>query len=539
MAKKETLYKTSMNVGSGIFLKSSVVKKTAGLLVTMLLLSALMPVLAFAGVNFGNVTFKNGTVSGSVYVTDSVYTDVYDGKIWITINQSNGVSSVVYATYKESVSGVVYYDFKQESVTGATYVDLTGSYKSIADDVYYDSVTKRVYRSKSSGGGGIGYIPTGLADINGVVSASALIDAFKGKTTVEIEITGDVATLPASALAEIAKSTTGATVVIKNKTGSYAIPLSALNYDELAKELGSTLANTNITVQIKALTGDAAKPVTDAIAELGGKSAAPAVDFTVSAVGNNKTVAVKDFGSTYAVRTINADNAFGKNVTGVLYNPETKKLTFVPATFADKVATLKSTSNSIYTVVELDKSFSDVTGTWSEEYVESMANKLIVEGYETGLFQPNKAISRAEFAALVVRALGLSNKTATSNFSDVAAGAWYANAVAVAAEAGIIKGYGDDTFRPTAEISRKELAAMVVRASEYAGTKLAADTSALAAFKDASGLGWAEAEVSAAVKAGIVNGLSASVLAPNGTATRAEAATMLQRFLANAKFINE
>uniref|UniRef100_UPI0018F530A2 S-layer homology domain-containing protein n=1 Tax=Paenibacillus alkalitolerans TaxID=2799335 RepID=UPI0018F530A2 len=195
---------------------------------------------------------------------------------------------------------------------------------------------------------------------------------------------------------------------------------------------------------------------------------------------------------------------------------------------------------SIYTVVELDKSFSDVTGTWSEKYVESMANKLIVEGYETGLFQPNKAITRAEFAALVVRALGLSNKTATSNFSDVAAGAWYANAVAVAAEAGIIKGYAEDnTFRPNAEISRKELAAMVVRASEYAGTKLAADTSALAAFKDAGKLGWAEAEVSAAVKAGIVNGLNASVLAPNGTATRAEAATMLQRFLANAKFINE
>src|SRR5690606_11235384 len=142
------------------------------------------------------------------------------------------------------------------------------------------------------------------------------------------------------------------------------------------------------------------------------------------------------------------------------------------------VATLKSTTNSIYGVVQFNKTFPDVAAHWGKGYVESVANKLIVEGYEDGTFGPDRSITRAEFATVIVRALGLSSKKGTASFSDVKSGDWFANAVAVAAEAGIVKGYEDGTFQPNKVITREELAAMVVRASAFAGKDLSVSPSA-------------------------------------------------------------
>ncbi len=388
----------------------------------------------------------------------------------------------------------------------------------------------------------------GVIKVSNSVAAEALAKAFEGRTNVTIEVKGDNVAIPGSVLEEAAKKE-GASVTIVAEDGStYTLPLSVLDFNKLAAELGVDLAGLNIKVQIKKLSDAEARPVTDAISAIGGNALAGIVDFSVTAEGNGKSVKVNNFGKTYVSRSVNVNKAVDpKSVTGVVYNEETGALTFIPATFAtidgQTVATLKSTSNSIYTVVELNNSFADVKGKWSEEYVVPMANKLIVQGYEDGSFGPDRSITRAEFAALVVRALGLSNRTATADFTDVNASAWYANDVAIAAEAGIIKGFEDGTFRPTAEITREQLAAMVVRASEFAGKDLSVaaseQASILAKFRDASNIGWAKAEVAAAVKAGIVQGLKADFIGSKNTATRAEAATMLYRFLLNAEFINE
>jgi N-acetylmuramoyl-L-alanine amidase len=166
-----------------------------------------------------------------------------------------------------------------------------------------------------------------------------------------------------------------------------------------------------------------------------------------------------------------------------------------------------------------------------------------VEGYENGSFGPDQSITRAEFATLVVRALGLSAKMARADFSDVTAGDWYANAIAVAADAGIVNGYEDVTFRPNAVTTREELAAMVVRASAYAGTELSVSASKaatiLAGFSDANSIAWAKGEIAAAANAGLVTGFEAGTVRAADTATRAQASAMIQRFLVNADFINE
>src|SRR5690606_20056783 len=117
-----------------------------------------------------------------------------------------------------------------------------------------------------------------------------------------------------------------------------------------------------------------------AVESFGGSSIGSAVDFTVSVEANGESVAITDFDSVYVTRTINNIDA-DSNATAVLYDPESGDLSFIPASFKDGKAVLKSTTNSIYAVAEFDFSFDDVNGHWSQEAVETIANKLIVEGY--------------------------------------------------------------------------------------------------------------------------------------------------------------
>jgi len=376
-------------------------------------------------------------------------------------------------------------------------------------------------------------------DPNGAVSATQLSAAFAQSTTVTITLRGESATLPVSALKS---APAGSVIAIKSETGSYHLPVSEIDYDALAARLGVDADSVEISSLIAAVTDEEEEAVEDAAQSVGGNYLA-AVEFSIEAKSGNNSVAITDFGSTYVERTINVDA--DSSATGVLYDPATGEFSFIPATFANGVATLKSTTNSIYAVLKLDNNFVDVNGHWSETHVESMANKLIVEGYEDGTFGPDRQITRAELATLIVRALGLSSKTtaAAADFSDVASGDWFANAVALAADAGIVHGYEDGTFQPNKVITREELAAMVVRASAFAGTNLSVEaseaSSILASLEDADSIVWADAEIAAAVDAGIVQGYKDGTFGAVKTATRAEASTMIRRFLAKAGFIND
>jgi hypothetical protein len=187
-------------------------------------------------------------------------------------------------------------------------------------------------------------------------------------------------------------------------------------------------------------------------------------------------------------------------------------------------------------------SFKDLAGHWSKKEVEALASNLVVKGTGDNMFSPNRNITRAEFAALIVRALGLDATGTTSSFTDVAAGKWYTAAVATAAKAGIITGYVDGTFKPNANVSRSEISAMISRALKYAGKDVTLSatqvSAALAKFSDAGTLGWAKSDVAVAVSEGLINGQSANKLAGSSLASRAEASTIVYRFLGNVGFIN-
>ncbi|WP_168735463.1 S-layer homology domain-containing protein [Cohnella fermenti] len=167
----------------------------------------------------------------------------------------------------------------------------------------------------------------------------------------------------------------------------------------------------------------------------------------------------------------------------------------------------------------------DIQGNWAQASIERAVNLNLVTGYTDGTFKPNATINRVEFTAIIVRALGLQPAQSTLAFADSdKVQAWAKQYVQQAVEAGIINGFDDQTFRPSANISRVELAVMLVR-----GLKLELEEGDLS-FKDASAIpAWAKAYVATAVKYGLLQGSTDGSFNPAKEATRAEAITVALR----------
>ncbi|MBX5464375.1 MAG: S-layer homology domain-containing protein [Clostridia bacterium] len=219
-------------------------------------------------------------------------------------------------------------------------------------------------------------------------------------------------------------------------------------------------------------------------------------------------------------------------------DPATGSLTYVGGRVrGDRVeADLAHFSN--YAVLAYDVAFRDVpAGYWAQQDIEMMASKHVVNGIAPGLFAPEQSLTRAQLAAMLVRALGLTvDPAATAPFKDVQPGQWFAAEVATAYRAQIVNGYPDGTFQPNRLVSRQEIAAMLVRAArlrrsvpELTGAQAAA---VLARFADQAQVAtWARVEMAAAVQLGLVQGRTATSLAPTAQTKRSEAATLMRRVM--------
>ena len=150
-----------------------------------------------------------------------------------------------------------------------------------------------------------------------------------------------------------------------------------------------------------------------------------------------------------------------------------------------------------------------------------------IVGYGNGQVRPQNAITRAEVATIFFRLLTddvrEENFTSTNKYTDVAAGAWYNNAVSTLSAMGIITGYPDGTFRPNAYITRAEFAAIAAR-FDADGDKT------LAAFSDIANH-WAKDEISVAYNNGWVDGYPDGTFGPQRNITRAETVTLVNRVL--------
>jgi hypothetical protein len=175
--------------------------------------------------------------------------------------------------------------------------------------------------------------------------------------------------------------------------------------------------------------------------------------------------------------------------------------------------------------------FTDLTGHWAAAEIGLAVKLGIASGMSPTEFAPDQNITRAQFATLLTRALGLKDTTSIqSRFSDVTTDAWYFNSVNSAAEAGLVSGYSPTTFGPNDLITREQMAVMISNALTYKNKQVNSSNLVLKKFQDRGQISsWAVPGVSVAANLKIITGRSADTIAPRHNATRAEGTAMILR----------
>ena len=178
--------------------------------------------------------------------------------------------------------------------------------------------------------------------------------------------------------------------------------------------------------------------------------------------------------------------------------------------------------------------FTDVvSGSWYYDSVAYVYEKGLMGGTGDGLFAPDLITTRGMIVTILYRLAGSPAATAAAGFADVAAGAWYADAVNWANANGIVTGYGDGRFGPEDTITREQMAVILYRYARSLGKDMSAAAD-LSAYTDAAGIGeYAVEAVGWAAAKGLLTGTDAGALLPSGSATRSQAAALLMRFCEN------
>ena len=178
--------------------------------------------------------------------------------------------------------------------------------------------------------------------------------------------------------------------------------------------------------------------------------------------------------------------------------------------------------------------FADVhQGDWFYEMVKYVAENGYMSGTGDNMFSPNASLSRAMVAQILYAMEGKPAVAASGKFTDVADGDWFASAVNWAAENSIVAGFEDGAFQPNANVTREQLALILAGYAKLKGQNTAA-TVDINSFSDgASVSSWAADGVRWAVEKGIISGKPGNLIDPQGTATRAEMATMIRNLKTN------
>ncbi len=497
-----------------------------------------------------------GTVFGEERYIPTAWSSTESGKSGVfTVNgqeYSSRYTTASAGTYTITAT------FQKQSWDGTAWIDGTADTKSVSLTVIAPVDEEP---SPSTGGGIPGTVtPAGSVGAtvttqeNGQTVTTISVDSSKLEQRLIQAGQGGTITIPVDTAADkvvveltgdMLKSMGTKAAVLELQTGkaTYTLPAAQIQMEDIARQLGaqSELKDIKLHITIAAPAADTVKQVQNMAQQQGYQLAAEPVEFKITAASGNKTADVSTF-SGYVERTIVLPDGTvpGKVTTGIVLNAD-GSFSHVPTSIVliggKYYATINSLTNSTYAVIYSPKTFADVTAHWAKDTVNDMASRLIMEGSGEGRFEPDRDITRAEFAAVMVKGLGLMRPgTGKDVFQDVAKGSWYYDAVAIAYANGIIDGYEDGTFGPMSTITREQAMVMTARAMKLTGLKaeLTANEAEqlLAGFTDAGeAADYAKLSMAACLKTGIMTGRDNDTAAPKSNITRAEVAVIVKRLL--------
>lgn len=341
------------------------------------------------------------------------------------------------------------------------------------------------------------------------------------------------ASLTSTQLVTLGKAAAGSSLIVSNTGSSLALPVSALK---------NVPAGAGIEVIISSQ-AEASGTFTGKLK--GSNVIGTPVGFEANIVTGGKSQSLKVAPGQFISRSFTVPGQIDSNTAGVLYTANGNVYP-VPSVFTKQadgstVVKVSRPGFSTYAAATRPVSFEDISSSYAQSEIQSLANKLLINGTTDTTFSPKKNVTRAEFAALVTRALGLTPGTA-GPFSDIPAGSWYSGDVAAAYEAGLITGRSSDKFDPNANISRQEIAVVLGKAVDLLQIKAAADGPARTPYHDASSFaGYAKDNIEKVSAAGIINGEAikgSSYFQPNAPTTREASAKVLHVLLQKASLIN-
>lgn len=329
---------------------------------------------------------------------------------------------------------------------------------------------------------------------------------------------------------------------------SYKLPAELINIDAVSQEMGKNvkLSDIKVLVSISKLSAAAQKDINNAVKNSGLTLIADPVSFTVKCIYGDKTIDIKNFNS-YVERTIAVPSGYdaAKTTTGVVIDPD-GTIRHVPTKIINidgkYYAGIRSLTNSNYAVVSNSVQFKDVDAHWAGNAVNDMGSRLIISGVGNSMFAPGKEITRSEFVAIIIRALGIPAEEYNNEFTDVIASDWYCGYIETAASLGIINGYGNGKFGPNDHITREQAMTIIAKAMKITGAVLSISPEEagvqLQKYSDAVKVSaYARESVAACLDIGIVSGRDSGILAPEDYVTRAEVAVMVQKLLQKSNLI--
>ncbi|MEK3985057.1 S-layer homology domain-containing protein [Paenibacillus sp. FSL K6-3166] len=398
-----------------------------------------------------------------------------------------------------------------------------------------------------------------VSEQNGQTITTIVVDQAKIEQRIDKEGQNAIITIPVTATSDVIIGELNgqiiknmeqkqAQLIIRTPKGTYTLSAAQIDISAISEQFGTGIALKDMKVQISISvpTADVLKRIEMLSEKEGLTLVAQPLDFTVKVTYAGKTIEVTQF-NTYVERTIPlADGVDLKKITTGLVFEAGGTFRHVPTQIVvidgKGYAKIHSLTNSTYFIVQDPQSFKDVTTHWAKDIVNEMASRKVINGIGNELFNPSQEITRAEFAAIIVRGLGLKLERGTTTFTDVKISDWYNDAVQTAYSYKLIDGFEDGAFRPTDKITREQAMSMIAKAMIITDLKAKLPSieasELLHSYTDAiEASGWAKSGIADTLQAGIITGRSGNVLAPKAFITRAEVAAIIQRLLQQSDLI--
>lgn len=357
---------------------------------------------------------------------------------------------------------------------------------------------------------------------------------------------GAYVVIPFKPLLEAVKRDSKATFAIRYGDSLYNLALNDIDMTGLASKLTTDSSNISLMLRLEKVPFGTFGPLEATLKTQGLQSVTSLVDIrlAVAVSGNYSNSTVLSVPGEYTARTTSSlvsDQTLSARLD-LVYSEAAYLPSKISGAGSYTFIQAKVVGNQVVGTFLSTRGFSDMSRHWSKSSVALLAAKNIIDNSYGSTFKPEQKITRAEFAVMLSRGLGLlGDRETAQRFSDVQASTQIGDAIGAAAKAGIITGNTDGTFRPNANITREHMATMMIRAMEYTKNPITlsgTSTSVLSAFKDKSKVSGQSAEfVAKAVQEGIILGMPGAQFQPQGNATRSQAAVMLQRMLTKAGFL--